>query len=61
MADKKQKNPSLITPPLILKWPRLGAPDTKFNKDGEYSTKGLGDPNDATRAGVPEEARQGSG
>jgi hypothetical protein len=47
MADKKQKNPSLITPPLMLKWPRLGAPDTKFNKNGEYSTKALGDPNDA--------------
>lgn len=48
MADNKKKNPSLITPPLLLKYPRLTTPDTRYNEDGEYSTKALGDPNDAT-------------
>jgi hypothetical protein len=44
MADKKQKNPRLTTPRGILKYPRLTVPDTKFNEDGEYSTKLLLEP-----------------
>jgi hypothetical protein len=40
----KEKRVRMTTPRLRLKYPRLTIPDTKFNPDGEYGTKGLLDP-----------------
>lgn len=38
MANDKQKLPQVTSPAGRLKWPRLTEPDTKFVKEGEYST-----------------------
>lgn len=45
MASKKIQLPMLTSPRGTFKFPRLTTPDTKFNKDGEYGTKILLDPN----------------
>jgi len=38
MSDKK-KFTRVTTPPGIARYPKLNTPDTKYKKDGEYSTK----------------------
>lgn len=39
MADKKPKFTNITTPPGVAIYPKLNAPDTKFNANGAYSTR----------------------
>jgi hypothetical protein len=39
MVEKYKPNPKFTTPKGVFKFPRLNEPDTKFNKNGEYSVK----------------------
>lgn len=39
MADKKQKQPRLVTPKGVAIFPWLNKPDTKFNPEGQYRVK----------------------
>lgn len=44
MADtKRPKAPTFTTPSGIFKFPKLNEPDTKFNANGDYSTKFISD------------------
>lgn len=46
MSKKKKTGVLITTPKGIANWPRLNAPDTKYDKDGKYTCKLILDGND---------------